>query len=162
MLNVKIICIGKIKEKSLTNLIDEYMKRISKYSKIEIIELDDVCISNCNSKAEENKVKEIECQKIKDKLDKQGKSISFALDLRGKQYDSVEFSEKIQDITTYSASTIIFIIGGSLGLTDEIVNSCDYKICFSKMTFPHQLIRLFLLEQLFRSFKILNNEKYHH
>ena len=162
MLNIKIICVGKIKDKSLVNLIEEYKKRLSKYSKLEIIEIEDEKLTNCNSKALEEQIKDTESKKIKEKLEKQGKSISFALDLKGKQFDSVEFSNKIQEISTYSSSSISFVIGGSLGLTDEVLNLCDYRICFSKMTFPHQLIRLFLLEQIFRSFKILNNETYHH
>ena len=162
MLSIKIICVGKIKDKSLVNLIEEYKKRLSKYSKLEIIEIEDEKLTNCNSKALEEQIKDTESKKIKEKLEKQGKSISFALDLKGKQFDSVEFSDKIQEISTYSSSSISFVIGGSLGLTDEILNLCDYRVCFSKMTFPHQLIRLFLLEQIFRSFKILNNETYHH
>lgn len=162
MLNIKIICVGKIKDKSLVNLIEEYKKRLSKYSKLEIIEIEDEKLTKCNSKALEEQIKDTESKKIKEKLEKQGKSISFALDLKGKQFDSVEFSNKIQEISTYSSSSILFVIGGSLGLTDEVLNLCDYRICFSKMTFPHQLIRLFLLEQIFRSFKILNNETYHH
>ena len=162
MLNIKIICVGKIKDKSLVNLIEEYKKRLSKYSKLEIIEIEDEKLTKCNSKALEEQIKDTESKKIKEKLEKQGKSISFALDLKGKQFDSVEFSNKIQEISTYSSSSISFVIGGSLGLTDEVLNLCDYRICFSKMTFPHQLIRLFLLEQIFRSFKILNNETYHH
>lgn len=162
MINLKIICVGKIKEKSLENLINEYIKRISKYAKIEVIELEDEKLLNSFSLATQNQIKQIECEKIKNKLEKIGKSTVFALDLTGKEYDSVSFAKKIEEISIYSSSTISFIIGGSLGLTDELLSMCDYKICFSKMTFPHQLIRLFLSEQLFRSFKILNNETYHH
>jgi 23S rRNA (pseudouridine1915-N3)-methyltransferase len=162
MINLKIICVGKIKEKSLENLINEYIKRISKYAKIEVIELEDEKLPNSFSLATQNQIKQIECEKIKNKLDKIGKSTVFALDLTGKEYDSVSFAKKIEEISIYSSSTISFVIGGSLGLSVELLSMCDYKICFSKMTFPHQLIRLFLTEQLFRSFKILNNETYHH
>lgn len=162
MLNIKIICVGKIKEKSLKDLCGEYLKRLSKYSKIEIIELDDEKLpQNLNVTTIQN-IKEIESNKIKDKLEKIGKCTIFFLDLKGKEYSSEEFSKKIDTLTTYGTSTLVFVIGGSLGMTDELLNMSQNKICFSKMTFPHQLIRVFLLEQIFRAFKILNNETYHH
>jgi 23S rRNA (pseudouridine1915-N3)-methyltransferase len=162
MLNIKVICIGKVKEASLRDLINEYLKRLSKYSKVEIIELQDEKLPLSPSPADEIKIKEIESNKIIEKIEKIGKSTIFALDLTGKDYSSEDFSKKIQEISTYESSTIVFIIGGSLGMTDKLLNMCDYKICFSKMTFPHQLIRVFLLEQVFRAFKIQNNETYHH
>lgn len=162
MLNIKIICIGKIKEKSLKALLDEYLKRISKYSKIEIISLDDEKLPSSLSQAEINRIKKIESLKIKEKISKYDKSTIIFLDLNGKQYTSEEFSNKLSYISTYESSTIIFVIGGSLGLSDELLSLPSYKMCFSKMTFPHQLIRVFLLEQIFRAFKIQNNEKYHH
>ena len=161
MLNIKIVCIGKIKEKSLKELIFEYEKRISKYAKIEIIELDDEKIPQNASSTTEEQIKIIESKKILDKLSKYPNANVILLDLKGKQYTSEEFSEKINEIQTYSSSTIIFVIGGSLGMSHELLNYSSDKICFSKMTFPHQLIRLFLLEQIFRAFKILNNESYH-
>ena len=94
-------------------------------------------------------------------MEKYPNSQVILLDLKGKQYSSEEFAQKIESIQTYSSSTIIFVIGGSLGMSDELLKSYPDKICFSRMTFPHQLIRLFLLEQIFRAFKILNNETYH-
>ena len=162
MLNIKIVCVGKIKEKSLENLISEYSKRLSKYCKLEIIEIDDEKLPNNLSDNEIERIKNIECNKIKDKIAKFEKASIFFLDLKGKEYSSEEFSNKISDIATYSSSTIVFVIGGSLGLNDELLSIPSNKICFSKMTFPHQLIRVFLLEQIFRAFKIQNNEKYHH
>lgn len=162
MLNIKVVCVGKVKETSLRDLIDEYLKRLSKYSKVEIIEIQDEKLPISPSIADEMKIKEMESNKIIQKLEKIGKATIFALDLTGKDYSSENFSKKIQEISTYESSTIVFIIGGSLGMTDTLLNMCDYKICFSKMTFPHQLIRLFLLEQVFRAFKIQNNETYHH
>lgn len=162
MLNIKIICVGKIKEKSTQALIDEYSKRISKYAKIEIISIEDEKLPNTLSQAEIDRIKTIECSKIKDKILKYDKSSIFFLDLKGKEYTSEEFSEKLSNIATYESSTIVFVIGGSLGLTNELLSIPSYKICFSKMTFPHQLIRVFLLEQIFRAFKIQNNERYHH
>lgn len=162
MLNIKILCVGKIKEKSLKELCDEYIKRLSKYSKLEVIELDDEKLPQILNNSEINKIKEIESKKIKEKIDKLGNCTVFFLDLKGKEYTSEEFSEKIQTLTTYGTSTLVFVIGGSLGMTNELLNTSPNKICFSKMTFPHQLIRVFLLEQLFRAFKIQNNENYHH
>lgn len=161
MLNIKILCIGKIKEKSLKELISEYEKRISKYAKLEIIELDDEKIPQNSSTATEEQIKILESKKILEKLEKYPNSNVILLDLKGKQYTSEEFADKISNIQTYSSSTIIFIIGGSLGMSKELLDHSSDKICFSKMTFPHQLIRLFLLEQIFRAFKILNNETYH-
>lgn len=162
MINIKILCIGKAKEVSLKNLIDEYKKRISKYCKIEIIELDDEKLPLNLNTSEEDRIKNIESKKMIDKINKLGKSKIIALDLNGNQLDSIQFSKKISYTSTYECSNIIFLIGGSLGMSKELISMADEKICFSKLTFPHQLIRLFLLEQIFRAFKIENNENYHH
>ena len=159
-MNIKIICLGKIKEKSLVSLIDEYKKRISKYASLEIIELADESIPDSCSLKEAENIKTIECEKISKHIKPSDYVIS--LDLTGKQLSSEELAEKFQNITLNGSSTIDFIIGGSLGLTRELVANSNYVLSFSKLTFPHQLIRLFLLEQIFRSFKINNNEKYHH
>lgn len=162
MINIKIICVGKIKEKSLQELINEYIKRLSKYCKLEIIEVNDEKLPQNYTEADGEKIKEKECNKIKEKLNKIGKSSVIFLDLHGKQYTSEEFSNKISNMCTYGTSTITFVIGGSLGMTNELLSLSNDKISFSKMTFPHQLFRVFLLEQLFRAFKIQNNETYHH
>ena len=162
MINIKLICVGKIKEKSLKELCDEYIKRLSKYAKIEIIEVDDEKLPANASKADYEKIKELESKKIKEKIDKIGKCTLFFLDLNGKEYSSEDFSKKIETLSTYGTSTLVFVIGGSLGMSKELLNISQNKICFSKMTFPHQLIRVFLLEQIFRAFKIQNNETYHH
>lgn len=162
MINIKILCIGKIKETSLKKLIEEYKKRISKYCKIEIIELEDEKIPFNFNSSDEDRIKSIESRKMINKISKLGKSKIIALDLNGCELSSIEFSKKISNISTYECSNIIFLIGGSLGMSKELTNIADEKICFSKLTFPHQLIRLFLLEQIFRAFKIDNNENYHH
>lgn len=161
MLNIKILCVGKIREKATKDLLAEYEKRISKYAKLEIIELDDEKIPQNASLSIEEQVKISESKKIIEKLEKYPNSQVILLDLKGKQYTSEEFAQKIENIQIYASSTIIFVIGGSLGMSNELLNNYSDKICFSKMTFPHQLIRLFLLEQIFRAFKILNNETYH-
>ena len=161
MLNIKIICVGKVKEKSLKELINEYTKRLSKYAKLDIIELDDERIPQNASFAVETQIKNIESNKIIEKLSKYSNSKIFILDLNGKEYSSEEFANKINETQTYGNSNIIFVIGGSLGMSQELLNISKDKICFSKMTFPHQHIRLFLIRQIYRSFKILNNETYH-
>ena len=161
MINIKIICVGKVKEKSLNDLIQEYSKRLSKYCKLEIIELEDEKIPSTPSLATEEIIREKESNKIIDRLNKIGKAYTILLDVQGKSYTSEEFSQKIVDISTYENSTINFVIGGSLGFSSKLRNMINDKLSFSKMTFPHQLFRVFLLEQIFRAFKIQNNETYH-
>ena len=158
MLNIQLICIGKIKEDYLKNAIEEYRKRLSKYCKLEILELPDEKIPDKLNSTLLDEIKQKECSNIIKHLKKS--SYIIALDLGGKQLTSEEFSEKIQNLSMTN-SNITFIIGGSLGLTNELLNCCQEKLCFSKMTFPHQLIRVFLLEQIFRGFKIAHNETYH-
>lgn len=158
-MNIKIIGIGKIKEPYLISGIKEYTKRISKYANIEIIELPDEAIPENPSEKQIQNIKEKEANKIL----KHVKSSDFvcALDLTGKQLTSEEFAEKIENIKLKGFSTITFIIGGTVGLDKELVTNSNFVLSFSKLTFPHQLIRFFLTEQLFRCFKILNNERYH-
>lgn len=143
---IKILCVGKIKEDYLEKLIDDYKKRIGKYIKIEIVELKDF----------------VDYDKEINNLAKNIKKSDYniGLDLSGKMLTSVEFAEKIDKILPRN-SNITFIIGGSLGLNDEIRNLCDELISFSKMTFPHGLFRGILLEQIYRACKINNHEMYH-
>ena len=158
MLTINIICVGKLKEKFFKDAIDEYSKRLSKYCKLNIIELPDEKIPEKTNPNIESEIKTKECNNIINHIKKDSYVIS--LDLTGKQLSSEEFSENIENISMQS-SQITFIIGGSLGLTDKVLSMSNQKICFSKMTFPHQLIRVFLLEQIFRAFKISNSETYH-
>ncbi len=159
MLHINIICVGKLKEKYLTEALQEYSKRLSKYCNLNIIELQDEKLPSNLNDSLINQIKEKESNNILSHLEKSSYVIS--LDLKGKQYTSEEFASKISNISTNIAGNITFIIGGTLGLSKNILAKSNELICFSKMTFPHQLIRIFLLEQLFRSFKILNNETYH-
>ena len=145
MLTFKIICIGKIKEDYLKSAIYEYSKRLSKYCKLEILELPDEKIPDKLNPAIENEIKSKECSNIIKHI--KNDSYIISLDLNGLQYSSEEFSYMINNI--------------SMSLNQEILSKCQKSICFSKMTFPHQLIRVFLLEQIFRGFKILNGETYH-
>lgn len=158
MLTINIICIGKIKEQYLKDAITEYSKRLSRYCKLNIVELPDEKIPDKINTSLANEIKLKECTNIINHTKKD--SYIIALDLNGKQFTSEEFSKKIEDISMENSS-ITFIIGGSLGLNEEVLNMCNQKISFSKMTFPHQLFRAFLLEQIFRAFKISNGETYH-
>ena len=158
MLNINIICVGKLKEKYLKDAIDEYSKRLSRYCKLTFTELSDEKIPDKINTNLENEIKSKECTNIVNHIKKD--SYVIALDLGGKQFTSEEFSKKIDDLSMQT-SHITFIIGGYLGLTPKLLSQCDAKICFSKMTFPHQLIRVFLLEQIFRAFKIQKGETYH-
>lgn len=150
---IKILCVGKIKEKYFLDAINEYKKRISKYSKLEIIEVSDEATNN----------EKIVLAKEKEKLLKliNKNDYNIVLDIDGNEISSVELSKKIDNIFTNYNSNITFIVGGSCGIDEEIKNICDYRLSFSKMTFPHQLFRIILLEQIYRTFKILNNESYH-
>lgn len=159
MLTINVICVGRIKENYLKDAINEYSKRLSKYCNLNVIELQDEKLPDKINDSIINNIKSKECEKIKEHIKKD--SYTICLDLKGKQYSSEEFSKKIDDLALNFNSTINFIIGGTLGLTDNLLFLSNEKICFSKMTFPHQLIRLFLLEQLFRAFKISKGETYH-
>ena len=159
MLNINIICPGKIKEKFFKDAIDEYLKRLSKYCKLCIIEVPDEKIPDKVSETIVNEIKKKEGKFIINKIPKD--TYLICLDLRGKEFSSEEFSKKIENISLNINSSITFIIGGTLGISDVVLNLAKEKICFSKMTFPHQLIRIFLLEQIFRAYKISNGETYH-
>ena len=158
MVTIQIICIGKIKEKYLQDAINEYSKRLSKFCKLIITELPDEKIPDKVNDSISKQIKEKECNKILDTIKKD--SFLIALDTNGTQLSSENFSSKIDEISMQN-SNITFIIGGSLGLTQELLNICNLKISFSKMTFPHQLFRVILLEQIFRAFKISHGEAYH-
>lgn len=159
MLSINIICVGKVKEDYLKDAIQEYSKRLSKYCSLTITELQDEKLPSKINDSIISEIKNKECNKILEHLRKD--SYIFSLDLKGKQYSSEDFSKELENIALNFNSNVTFIIGGTLGLTDEILNKSQKLISFSKMTFPHQLIRVFLLEQLFRAFKISHNETYH-
>lgn len=159
LLHINIICTGKIKETFFKDAVDEYSKRLSKYCTLNITELLDEKIPNNASEKDLEIIKEKESKNMMNII-KKGSYI-ICLDPNGKHYSSEEFSKKIEDISFNYSSSITFIIGGSLGISKSLLNICNEKISFSKMTFPHQLFRIILLEQIFRAFKISNNETYH-
>ena len=154
MIEINVISVGNVKEKYIQELIADYKKRISKYAKIELIELKDE-----SNKINENVVKETEGERILSSI-KEGFYV-ILLDLRGQMLDSISLSKKLDEISTYHSSKIAFIIGGSFGVSEDVKKRANYLLSFSKMTFPHQLAKGMLLEQIYRSFKILNNETYH-
>ena len=159
MLHIDLICVGKLKENYLKDAILEYSKRLSKYCILNIIELSDEKVPAVLSSLEKQKIIQKESSLISSHI--KPNSYVIALDLTGRQYSSEEFATKIEQSTLF-CSHITFLIGGTLGMSKELLASSNELISFSKMTFPHQLVRVFLLEQLFRSFKIQNNETYHH
>lgn len=158
-MNITLITVGKLKEKYLKQAIDEYSKRLSRYCKLDIIELPDEKTPDNASERDELLIKEKEGQIIISKVKENAYVV--ALDLKGKHITSEEFSGLIENCGVVGNSNIVFIIGGSLGLADVVIKRANYKLCFSKMTFPHQLFRVMLLEQIYRSFRIMKNEPYH-
>lgn len=158
-MNITLITVGKLKEKYLKQAIDEYSKRLSRYCKLEIIELNDEKTPDNASEKEEQFIKEKEGKQILSKIKEN--AFVIAMDLSGKNLTSEEFSKFIEQNAVMGNSNIVFLIGGSLGLSDEVKKRANYKLCFSKMTFPHQLFRVMLLEQIYRGFRIMKNEPYH-
>ncbi len=158
-MRITILCVGKIKEKFYRDAIAEYEKRLSRYCKFEIIEVADEKTPDHASDTEETMIKNKEADRMEKYLKDSSYVIALAID--GKQLDSVQLSGKLESLGTSGTSHIIFVIGGSLGLSDRILNRADYKLSFSKMTFPHQLMRVILSEQIYRSYRIMNHEPYH-
>ncbi len=158
---MKITCVvvGKIKEKYFTDAIKEYSKRLSRYCKLEIVELADEKTPDGASEAEEVAIREKEGERILKALKDDAYVIALAIE--GKMLDSVELSQKIDRLGVSGTSHIAFVIGGSLGLAPAVMKRADYALSFSRMTLPHQLMRVVLLEQLYRSYRILTNEPYH-
>lgn len=158
-MNIHILCIGKLKERYWTEAVGEYSKRLGKYCSLTISELKEERTPDSPSAAEENLVKEAEGRNILKQLKKE--SYVIALDIKGKELSSETLSHTIESLGISGKSDLAFIIGGSLGLSDEVLRRADYRLSFSKMTFPHQMMRVILLEQIYRSFKIIRNEAYH-
>lgn len=158
-MKIELICVGKLKEKYLVQAIDEYSKRLSRYCKLNMIELADEKTPDNASEKEELMIKDKEGEKILSKIS--DTAYVVALDLQGKMLSSEELASFIEDCGVRGNSHLIFVIGGSLGLSDAVRARANYKLCFSKMTFPHQLFRVMLLEQIYRGFRINNNEPYH-
>ncbi|GCA65565.1 ribosomal RNA large subunit methyltransferase H [Mediterraneibacter butyricigenes] len=158
-MKITILTVGKIKEKYLKDAIAEYAKRLSRYCKLEIVEVaDEKTIENA-SQVLETQIRDKEAERLMKYIREDAYVIT--LEIKGKQLTSEELSEKINQLGIQGKSHIIFVIGGSIGLGDEILKRSDYALSFSKMTFPHQLMRVILLEQIYRSYRIINGEPYH-
>ncbi len=158
-MKITLITVGKIKERYLKDAIAEYVKRLSKYCKLEIIEVADEKTQERASEAEEASVREKEGERILKYV--QEDAYVITLEIRGEQIASEELADKIEKLGIRGQSHIIFIIGGSIGLGDEVLRRSDYALSFSKMTFPHQLMRVIMLEQIYRSYRIIRGEPYH-
>ncbi|WZL73075.1 23S rRNA (pseudouridine(1915)-N(3))-methyltransferase RlmH [Clostridiaceae bacterium 35-E11] len=158
-MNITIISVGKIKEKYLVNAINEYKKRLSRYCKLNIIEVADEKAPENLSDKEMEQVKQVEGENILKHI-KEGMHV-IALDIQGKMLSSEAFADKIESLGIQGHSNIAFVIGGSLGLSQEIRTRANFRLSFSPMTFPHQLMRVILLEQIYRGFRIVRGEPYH-
>ncbi|MDO4394036.1 MAG: 23S rRNA (pseudouridine(1915)-N(3))-methyltransferase RlmH [Bacillota bacterium] len=158
-MNINIICIGKLKEKYWQDAVKEYSKRLGRFCNLNIIELKESPLAANPSRADEEAVKTAEGKEILNRI--KGGDYVVTLEISGKSIDSVKLAGKIADLGLQGKSTIDFIIGGSLGLSAEVSSRSDFKLSFSAMTFPHQLMRVILLEQVYRAFKINNHEAYH-
>lgn len=158
-MKITILCVGKVKEKFYRDAIGEYQKRLSRYCKLKIVEVTDEKTPDGASETVENQIKEKEGNRILSKIREEDYVIALVID--GKMQDSVELSKNIQQLGVRGKSSIVFVIGGSLGLSKEVLKRSDEKLSFSKMTFPHQLMRVILLEQVYRSYRIMNGEPYH-
>ena len=159
MSNIKILCVGKIKEKFHRDAIGEYEKRLSRYCRLSIIEVADEKTPDHSSETEELQIKEKEAARLRSHI--RDNDYVIALAINGKTYDSVAFAEHLGQLAVSGKSNLVFVIGGSLGLHPSLLEQCDELHSFSAMTFPHQLMRVILLEQLYRSYRIRNHEPYH-
>lgn len=158
-MKITLVTVGKIKERFYGDAISEYSKRLSRYCKLEIIQVADEKTPDHASEGTERQIKEKEGERILANI-KEGAYV-IALAIEGVMLNSVELSEKIRSLGVGGTSQIVFVIGGSLGLSDAVMSRADFRLSFSKMTFPHQLMRVILLEQIYRGFRIMNGEPYH-
>lgn len=158
-MKITILAVGKIKEKYFTDAVEEYSKRLSRYCKLEIIQVADEKTPDGAGEALETQIKEKEGERILSNI--RDGSFVVALAIEGTMPDSEELAAKIEKWGVSGISQIVFVIGGSLGLSKAVLNRADYKLSFSRMTFPHQLMRVILLEQIYRSYRIISNSPYH-
>lgn len=159
MLKITVLCVGKIKEKYFTSACEEYLKRLSRYARMEVVEVPDEKTPDGASEKDEARILETEGARLLARMPEGAHVIALAIE--GEAYTSPQLARWIDSLTTKGQSHLVFVIGGSLGLSPEVLSRADAKLSFSRMTFPHQLMRVILLEQLYRSFRILRNEPYH-
>ncbi len=158
-MKVTILCVGKIKEKFYRDAVEEYRKRLGRYCKLEVVETADERTPDGAGAALETQIKDKEGNRLLSKIKDTDYVIALAID--GKMRDSVELAEHLEQLGVQGKSHLVFVIGGSLGLSEAVLRRADERLSFSKMTFPHQLMRVILLEQIYRSYRIRNGEPYH-
>lgn len=158
-MKVSIVCVGKVKESFYRQAVEEYAKRLSRYCKFEVIEVADEKTPDKASEALENQIKEKEADRLLEKIKED--AYVFTLEIKGRKFTSEGFAEMIRKTTVSGKSHLVFVIGGSLGLHEKVLKRSDQAISFSDMTFPHQLMRVILSEQIYRAYRILNGEPYH-
>lgn len=158
-MKITILSVGKVKEKFYRQAIEEFEKRLGRYCKLEIIEVQDEKTPERASETEEMQIKKKEGQRLLKYIKEDAWVCVLAIE--GKMLDSVELSQKLEQLGVEGTSHMIFVIGGSLGLSEEVIKRADFKLSFSKMTFPHQLMRVILLEQIYRAYRIMQGEPYH-
>jgi len=158
-MKITVVCVGKLKEKYFSDGVEEYKKRLGRYAKIEIEQVADEKAPETLSAAEEEQVKIKEGERILKKIPDDAFVVALCID--GKMLSSEELADFFEKKTVSGVSSIAFVIGGSLGLSKAVIDRADYKLSFSKMTFPHQLMRMILMEQIYRAFRIIKNEPYH-
>lgn len=158
-LQIQIVCVGNLKEKYLKDAVSEYVKRLSRFCRVTITEVAEEKVPETLSEAEKEQVLKKEAERIRNALLKN--TFTVVLDLKGEKPDSIQFSRLLSSWMLKGRSSISFVIGGSIGLDRKLVREADYNLCLSNLTFPHQLTRIILLEQIYRCFKIINNETYH-
>lgn len=158
-MKITVVTVGKIKEKYLKDAIGEYAKRLSKYCKLEIVEVADEKTPDNASQVVEDVIRSKEAERILKHIKED--AFVITLEINGKQLTSEELADKVEKLGIQGVSHIVFVIGGSIGLGTEVLRKSDFALSFSKMTFPHQLMRVILLEQIYRSYRIINGEPYH-
>ena len=158
-MNITILAVGKLKEKYWKDAIEEYSKRLSRYCTFRITEVKESLLRANPSEADEEAVKTAEGRELLSKI--KSSDYVITLEIKGKALSSTELAERIEELGITGKSSVVFIIGGSMGLSEEVSRRADFKLSFSAMTFPHQMMRIILLEQIYRSFKIIKNEAYH-
>ena len=158
-MEIRIICVGKLKENYWKDAAEEYSKRLSRFCNIKILEIKEARLPDKASAAEEETVKREEGEGILKQI--RDEDFVISLEIQGKSLSSEEMAEKIENLGLAGRSNLVFVIGGSLGLSPEVSRRADFHLSFSRMTFPHQMMRVILLEQIYRSFKIIRNETYH-
>ncbi len=158
-MNITLYCVGKIKEDYFRRSVEEYAKRLSRYCRLQIVEVADEKIPERAGYADLTRIREKEGERLLAKM--RDPSFLVALEIGGEKMDSVRFSERLSDLALHGTSEIGFVIGGSVGLSEAVLRRADLRLSFSDMTFPHQLMRVILLEQIYRAFRIQNGEPYH-